>query len=369
MAQDGNEDPLRGVWQGTIGTMPVTACFNGNDDRGVYYYDRHKKLIRLSNEDGFLFESIGYDDPSGDRWRLIALEGETLRAEWQGGDNRLPISLTRKDWSTYDEYDGPCESNAFMAPRLAGGRISEEHESLNGHGYTILRYTPPAHISSDNLQVITFAIDPTRLEDGRINYLLAYDLPRASVEDEVGRCFAWSTSSHGVDGDWHRTTSPEFLTERWLGVMVDNNLYCGGAHPSYWSERRVFDRQYGREVEPADWLNDRALVREQLSDGPDASLYATVGEEFLALLIAKWPKPEGNEVGELDFYNECIGVLESNAYWDFGLAPDGSGMGFIPGMPHFASSCSDTVTLSWDELTPFLSREGEVVKVTLTARD
>src|SRR4030095_12522938 len=44
-----------GVWQGTIGTLPIHICLNNTPymNQGAYYYDAHKTLIRLDlSEDG-----------------------------------------------------------------------------------------------------------------------------------------------------------------------------------------------------------------------------------------------------------------------------------------------------------------------------
>ncbi len=369
LAQGDSQDPLRGVWHGTIGSMPVTACFNGDDDRGVYYYDRYKKLIRLTNEDGILFESIGSDDPSGDGWHLSSLEDDILRGEWQGGERSLPISLTRAEWSPPNQYDGPCQSAAFNDPRLEGGSIEEERASLSGHGYTILRYTPPAHFDPDYLSVITFAIDPTGTEDARINYLLAYDVSRSSLMGEAGSCIAQNIAVHGVDGDYSRQSAPELLTDRWLGVLVHSSSYCGGAHPSYSMSRRVFDRRYGKEVEPADWLNARALDRSMLSEDAYASVIASVGEKFLSLLLAEIPEPTDASADQRRDYDECMNVLRTTKYWDFGLAADGSGMAMIPFVPHVATPCAETVTMPWAKLQPFLSLEGRAAMLSLTASD
>ena len=369
LAQGNGDDPLRGVWQGTIGTMPVTACFNGDDDRGVYYYDRHKKLIRLANEDGFLFESIGSNDPSGDGWRLSNLQGDSVRGEWQGGDRSLPISLTRRQWSASNQHDGPCQSAAFNDPRLSGGSIGEERASLNGHGYTILRYTPPAHFDPDYVNMITFALDPTSDEDEQINYLLTHDLSRSSLMGEAASCIARNIAVHGEDGDYSRQSAPELLTDRWLGVLVHSSSDCGGAHPSYSISRRVFDRRYGKEVELADWLNARALDRPTLSEDADVSVIASVGEEFLSLLLAEVAEPTDASADQRRDYDDCINVLRATKYWDLGLAADGSGMALIPYVPHVATPCAQTVTMSWAKLQPFLSLEGRAVMLSLAASD
>ena len=368
-AQDGG---LRGVWQGTIGDLPVRACFGGEDANGVYYYDRHRLLIRLLNEEGVFSEAIGYGDPGAANWRFSQLEGGRANGEWRDGRRAVPIRLSQVDWYPRNEWDNPCESGAFINPRLAGGTVRSEAATLEGPGvgpgegqaYIRLDYVPPSHFSADDVQISTFALLDEHWGDHAINYALAYDLPRGDLGDALGDCFAMMAAVNGMDGYFHKLVRPELLSARWLGVIESNNLYCGGAHPSHWTKRRVFDRNAGIEVNPLGWLNDRGVARELLSSGGDTSVYTRLSEDLVAVLIAHWPgATETHSVGEQELVAECIDLARSMSSWDIGLGADG--MAFIPQVPHAMMPCAETVNVPWAQLAHFLSLEGQAARESL----
>lgn len=364
-------DPLRGVWTGTVGNMAVHACFNGDDGDGVYYHDRHKALIFLDNEQGEFAERVGYDDPSGSCWHLSRIGDARASGAWHEAGRQLPIELSRVAWTARDEFfDSPCESMAFMGPRLGGGSLASEAAEIAGQGYTVLRYVPPAHFDADDIFIQTFALPGSGLADARINHALAFDLPRGDVSDEFAECFGMHAAFRGMDGYFYKHVQPELLTDRWLGDSENNSLYCGGAHPSHWSLRRVFDRYDGEEVDPATWLNDSALDRRVLAPGPDASVYATVADAFMPVLLRNWfTLPEGSAEEDVADRADCIEIAGRTQGWDFGLAEDGSGMAFIPQVPHVATPCAETVVVDWAQLEPFLTIEGQAVASSFTKAD
>lgn len=364
------EAGLRGVWTGTIGDLPIHACFNGGDQDGVYYYDRHKALIRLGNDEGVFAERVSYDDPTGDQWRFTRIEGAQASGIWSNAERRLPIELRKVEWVANGFLDSPCESMAFMGPRLSGGSVVREEGRIAGQGYTVLRYVPPAHFDPDDLHIQTFALPGSATADARINQALAFDLPREDMSDEYAQCFAMHAAFRGIDGYLFKQVEPELLTERWLGTIAHNSSYCGGAHPSHWSQRRVFDRSSGAEVEPESWLNDTALDRRILSPGVDASIYATVAEAFMPVLLRNWyTLPEDSSEDDRAHRQECIFIAGMTPSWDMGLAEDGSGMAFIPRVPHAATPCAETVVVPWAQLHPFLTIAGQAVASSLAADD
>ncbi|MEL1249511.1 hypothetical protein [Aurantiacibacter gilvus] len=359
------ETGLRGVWQGTVGNLPVHACFNGEDGDGVYYYDRHKLLIGLLNEEGVFAERIGYDDPGEANWRMTAIEGGSASGTWQEGARALPITLQRLEWEQGRELASPCESMAFMGPRLSGGRIESAPGEIAGQAYTVLRYVPPAHFDEEDVAISTFALVSSVRSDVLVNQQLAFDLPRGDVSDDYAQCFGMHAAFRGLDGYFYKEVRPEVLTERWVGAIEHNSLYCGGAHPSHWSLRRVYDRYYGTQVQAQQWLNDRALDREIISEG---FVFATVSKAFMPVLLGNWyDLPEGSPEGDVAHRTECIEIAGRTPNWDVGLAEDGSGLAFIPGVPHAATPCAETVVVPWDDLSPFLTIEGQAVASTFVS--
>jgi len=371
-AQDGDEGGLRGFWRGTVGDMPVYACFGGGDERGVYYYDQHRQLIRLLNEEGVFSEAVGWRDPGDASWVFSDIEGGMATGEWREGERRLPISLQRQEWSSRDGFGGPCESAQFNQLRFEGGSVDAYPAMLGEQAYTALRYIPPEHWRVENnediypIDILSFALPEENYGDRAINHALAYYLPRGEVGDAFAQCMAGNIASHGVDGDFHQNAAPELIAERWLGLVESNSVYCGGAHPSHWLSRRVFDRINGVEVDPETWLNDSALNRRLLASGTDTSVYATIADDFMPVLLHHWEAPDADKGLEHQAHHTaCVSQAASVASWDMGLASDGNGMAFIPRMPHVLTSCAETVNVPWSALEPFLTLEGQAVMLSL----
>ena len=271
--------------------------------------------------------------------------------------------MRRVEWSPLYDSAGPCESAAFNQLRFEGGRIEASPATLAGQGdYTVLRYVPPSHWNRagevEEIGIASFALPETRYGDRRINHALAFYLPRGDARDAFAECMADNVATHGVDGDFQQLVSPELITTRWLGVMEANSVYCGGAHPSHWQQRRVFDRNRGVEVDPSRWLNESALTRELYASGEDSDTFATVSVEFREAIRPHW-------LADAD--GECIDIVMEATGWDVGLARDG--LALIPSLPHVATNCAETVILPWASAAPFLTAEGQAVRLSLEASD
>ena len=67
------------MWRARWATCPVHACFDGEDNSGVYYYDAHRRPIRLVNNEGLFAETIGWGEPSEPYWQFSAMVASALR--------------------------------------------------------------------------------------------------------------------------------------------------------------------------------------------------------------------------------------------------------------------------------------------------
>src|SRR5437868_11306169 len=113
---------LAGIWEGTIGTLPVRACFTTQEwgTFGAYYYTSQLKLLGLEPQDG---APGAYSEVSGDRearWQNVQAAGDNLTATWASGQRMLPVRLHRV--AVGGGESGACASLDFHQPRLAGGR-------------------------------------------------------------------------------------------------------------------------------------------------------------------------------------------------------------------------------------------------------
>lgn len=358
-AQEGG---LRGVWQGRVGDLPIHACFEGEDGHGVYYYDRFMRLIRLINEEGVLAERLRYGEPGTAVWQFGAIDSGHASGSWSDGERDLPVTLRRLEWTAADEYTSPCESAEFIQPRLEGGTIEPIPAIHGDQPYTVLRYVPPPHWNEDPdvgfspVMISTFALPEKQHGDALINFALARELPTGRADDAFVQCLSSNIRAFGQDGDWQRGLVPEVITRRWLGVDVTSAVFCGGAHPSYWEERLVFDRGTGREVDPEDWLNDEALERKIHVMGEDSYVYETITDRFREAIYPFWE--EANE--DID----CNSIVMETPDWDIGLAQQG--LALIPRVPHVATPCAITVVMPWEAARPFLSLEGQAVAAGFT---
>jgi hypothetical protein len=152
---------------------------------------------------------------------------------------------------------------------------------------------------------------------------------------------------------------PSFLT-----VHENSDTYCGGAHPNAFFQSTTFDRQSGKEVNLAEWLNDAAREHHTVVPGsalPEIEGYDTLRPVLRKLIVKHepqegFPEADSDEPGPLD--EECRDVAEETELWTFGFRREG--MMFVPSVPHVATPCMGTYTVPWDELAPYLSAQGRI---------
>lgn len=348
-----------GLYEGTIGTLPIRACFDQSANvAGAYYYLKHLKPIglRAESEDAThaLIESIGYDAPTGGRWAALKQSAAGIIGQWRNGKRRLPITLKPVPFSA-GEYSGPCESEEFQAPRLTGSSIEETAAQVAGEAVTTLTYKPGPAFDPGMVEIATFALSGNAQPgDGAINAALREVLPASPDKSGVIECMGMMHLAWGADGNYSHLAQPEVVTPRWVGVLNTYSVYCGGAHPSFWESRQIFDRLTGAEVDPVSWFQPEALqfyeFEGEVSARPKRPV-AGLAEGLHALVRKVWPSED----------SECAGVIEEGLPgWDIGLGQ--SGMLFRPELPHSMTACAETVQVPWAELEPFLSETGRAVR-------
>jgi hypothetical protein len=332
---------LPGVWEGTIGNLPVRACFVRTEwsSFGAYYYLSRRQLIALSAEErregGFL-EGNGApaDQP---RWLIESASGGRLAGRWTSGARTLPVRLSRVAATAGEE--GPCGSLAFHQPRLEGVRVVRTRAAQDGVAYTKLALDPAGRFE---VSLETFALDGESDAVRRINAALGQGLtgnPPAWFQ-----CIQDSLAQSAFEGSFAESLAPAMISRRWLSVATHWDGFCGGAHPSSSNGWRLFDLTSGAEVDPNDWLNDAAVERHGTA-GSDED-YATVQPALRDAILAGW-RPEDAECGE---------TIRSAEIWNIGLARDS--VTFSPSLPHVAQACGEDFTLPFARLTPFLTPEG-----------
>ena len=359
LAQTEGEAVQTGViWTGTIGNLPITACFGDQFwSKGIYYYDKHLLPIRMreldENAPDVLTEALDFDRESGATWTIDNRSDTSITATWRDGNRSHPIRLTPVA-VTFGEYDSACQSAAFVEPLLAGGTVSDRRISSEGLEYTELTYTGSERLGENEYLVITFALDPVEAGDAAINRDLAKALPDGSVEHLMGQCVAMSLPGWQT-GYLTETYSPVHVSDRWLGVERAGSLYCGGAHPSHSVSSLVYDRESGEEADPSTWFKPEALDFYEFlthEDWDTKRPIAGLSDPLLEIVLAHWQADEDREV--------CTDAAREGTGWEIGLTSEG--VSFLRQFPHVIFSCTETVVVPWKELTPFLSEEGRSVR-------
>ena len=335
--------PWHGVWQGTIGRLPVRACLQqrgGDYQNGSYYYLRQLKPIALEHQDdGTWTEQAGGGETVTGRWS-VALTGGRLAGQWRGGKATLPIALTRVAAAAGE--DDPCGSDAFMAPRVRPIRVLTKPASKGGFAYSVLTYAVGPSFA--DVSITSFAFPPTRLGDAAINAALRIDPAKPDGDADYLGCFKGQLASLGIDGDFQFSYEPALVTPELMSVAVSAGGSCGGAHPSMSNKHLAFERMTGKAIDLERWFNDHGLK-------PDVGL-RPLTPALKAVVLKHFPSGQDADA-------DCREVVADSDYWD--LAIDRHGIAFDPSLPHVAQGCGDTAIVPFAELAPFLSPVGREV--------
>lgn len=338
----------QGVWQGTIGTLPVRACLTRDEDgkwgTGSYFYLSKLKPLRLEAADRGpdLIEraTLGVER-AGARWRVVPKGGDALGGEWRSGARSLPITLRRVPAAKSD--DGPCASDAFLAPRLRPLRVTSAPVVQGALRYTKLTYSPgPAF---PDVRLASFAIPEMKPGDKAINAAVRLDPTRRDSPGDYLSCVRQALAQTGTDGDYSAELTPSAVPGDYLSAEVSIGWSCGGAHPDNASYSLTFDRRSGREVRLAGWLLPSAAAPPE-SDDRGHSVRVT--SAFRDLILKRFPfDPQAAE---------CRESVAEEDYWTVALTA--TGLGFAPQLPHVVQACEDTAVVPFGELVPFLTPAG-----------
>jgi len=335
-----NSADLAGIWEGTVGTLPVRACFVRRDTEwfGDYYYLSRLQLIPLTaNEAGGGFHEGAGNDPSSPGWTIERVDGTQLNARWSNRGRILPVRLRRLAGMTGD--DSPCASPLFHRPRLEGLRTLRSRATVNGVGYTKLTLDLRGRFDS---HFESFAIDGASAATQRINAALGEGL--AGDPPRWFECIGDSLGFSPREGAFEESLAPTMITRRWLAVAHHWDGDCGGAHPDSSNRFRTFDLADGREIDLHDWLNAEAVQRER-PEGSAEEL-KTLRPAFRDAILAGW-RPEDAE---------CDEPVRSEEYWTIGLTR--GGLVFSPELAHVVQSCSADIVVPFARLRPWLNAEG-----------
>lgn len=329
-----------GVWQGTIGALPVRACLQERSEthrNGSYYYLSRLAPIPLSHEnDG----SWAEENDSG-RWAVTAA-GSRLTGTWRGGGRSLPIALTRVAVAPNDE--DPCGSAAYITPRLRPSKVVAKQARKDGFTYTELVYDVGP--SFPEVGISSFSYPPTRPGDRAINAALRLDPAKPEGDADYVGCMKMALAGGGRDGDFQLTYAPDLVTPEYLSVAVNAGGFCGGAHPDESLWHVLFDRVSGRKIDLSGWLTAGAVVPG--GDEPGTSI-RRITPALRVLALKHFPFGRGEDA-------DCREAIAGEDYWELALTR--KGIAFTPSLPHVIQACEDAAEVPFAELAPFLSPAG-----------
>jgi hypothetical protein len=334
---------LAGVWEGTVGDLPVRVCFVERDwgAYGAYYYRSRLQLIGLEEAVAGRRDAFNERGESGGSVPVWHIDRgpETLGGRWTNGGRTLPLRLHRIAGANGDE--GACASLAFHQSRLAGLTTTSSRATLDGIAYTKLVLDNRGRFG---IAVQSFALDGDSAAVRRINATLGE--PLGGSPPRWFECITNSLSQSPYEGEESETLEPVMISRRWLSVASHADWSCGGAHPDSSNVYRLFDLNSGAELNLLDWFNATAVKRETFEDSEEVA--KTLEPAFRTFILANWHPPADSA--------ECEGVVRDQDYWNVGLRRDG--LVFTPLLPHVVQACGEEFTIGFDRLRPWLTPEG-----------
>ena len=346
------QQPWEGVWQGTIGTLPVRACFDQRSDNwanGSYYYVSKLVPIALRKESGagVWTEHDGGAEESGGSWTLSNQDGNHLSGQWRSGSKSLPVALTRVAARIKEE--GFCASAEFHGPRVRPIRVTSAAASNEGIAFTKLTYdVGPAF---PDTSITGFAIREQQPGDRAINAALRVDA--SNPDADYLACDRQQVGQNGISGSFAYEAEPALLTSEFVSATISSGGDCGGAHPDDSTYHRAFDRKTGKPVDLGTWFTARGVKAREAGDtGPYRELTPALRNEVLRHF--KFDEAE------------CREAVSSADYWDIALGR--TGLSFTPSLPHVAEACAEPATVPLKDLSGWLSPAGREGVGRLAAR-
>lgn len=333
---------FNGVWQGTIGTLPVQACYDGGEysSDGKYFYSKRLKTIPLIADDkkpGDLTE--GWADSKGvARWRMTSIGKHQAAGAWSGNGKTLPIRLTRVAFVVDEDFDRRCSSLAFVQPILDATRIVKSAARIKGlPAERWALAAPDGSISVTSFQLL-----------GSGPALAAINRRLREPFDKSEEGWKWCLrNARSFGAHYQDSTETKLVTNRWLSVNAHNDSFCGGAHPNTSNQAILFDRRTGAVVNLYDWLAAGNVHREKV-EGYEETL-DTLKNPLRAAVIKRHPRNAGGD--------ECRETIQATDSWLLELKA--TGIAFTPDLPRVVMACGDAVELPWAALAPFLNPAGK----------
>lgn len=325
---------LAGVWRGKLGNTDITACFNlpsKYDNRGNYYYARHKTPIGLLQSEGkTIWNEVTDGDAKTGSWQLKQPENNQVSGTWQhpASGKTLAVSLMLIRPPAGDEQ--PCASTAYNS-------ALEDFPSLVTSRALLFKDRKDRQFRS------------LRLADQMTIELLAPGAPVAAINQQLRAVLPRNKAALADYFEQRRN----FLGM--YGTMMEDELHV---EPSYWSQRhvtisfyrwaagmgrngisndfRTWDLQTGKEVDVWSWFGSKSPAGTSDMSALPARLKALLFKDVV-----------------LD--QECKDDYQGHGYYHLSLTD--TGVRFWE--EAWGSGCEQDFNLPYARLAPFLTPQGK----------
>lgn len=330
-------DVPKGVWEGTLGTKAIVACFNAGFPSGSYYYKQYKKPIPLSRTEK---DSFWHEAGDTGLWSLDAAKGSTLTGTWKnvkGQPVALPIQLNLADSSGGDTacggegYAGQLEA----PPKIEPGK---KQEYAPGRSFRSLRFA-----GQETTEL--FGPEPTL---AAINRELRRDLDIG--QDAIKDYFATRREylgRVGVPAEDENETNPVYWSSQWLSIRSYNWTVGTGQRGISWFHR-TWDLRTGRQVDPWTWFGARARAPASPREGAGTAR-GTLTPKLRRFLFAY------GKIDPATADRNCGRNHEDAASYDLTL--EAKGMRFS--QPASGDGCEIEIEVPYTELDPVLTPAGK----------
>lgn len=355
--------PEEGIWVGTLGNEPVTACFAYPKDpaqanvpaSASYFYERYGKLIKLEPQPQSPGRWVeGGQKTSTGTWEFRATAGATLEGQWSGPTGASTARIRLKRFETLGRLDPltSCETLAlgsrFGAQKpqvstkvLPGGKQYRVLSVLDGAISTLELVGPGEGLASLNERLVN------ELRLGTASY---FDCP---VPGEL----PGAVNAKTKQPDYSSAIALLFWNERWVSLAQNSAGDCGGAHPFSSVGRSTWALSTATPVNLWTWI--AASRKPDASPGDDAGYFNYAAPEKLnQLIVAKAVKARlAFNPKEAQQEPNCLDALTTNTEYEITLGT--KGLVFSHHFPHVNQACNDDIEIPYGQLLPFLSAEGK----------
>ncbi|WP_432725670.1 hypothetical protein [Variovorax sp. W6] len=335
----GTVDVPKGVWEGTLGTKAIVACFNSDYPSGSYFYKQYKKAIALGRSDK---DSFWREGGETGLWALDPVKGTTLSGTWKsvkGTPTTLPIQLNLTDATGGDKA---CASDGYAGQLEAPPKIEigKKEEYATGRSFRRLRFAGQETIELSGPEPTLAAINRELRRD--------FDTGQETVKEyfDKRRQFLGQV---GVPAEDENTADPSYWTSQWLSIR--NYTWAAGTGRAGISWfYRTWDLQTGKQVDPWSWFGPRPQPQPQKAPGQIAGTESGPMPPKLRRFLFKYAGIQPSKAEE-----NCKSNYDEGAHYDLTL--EAKGMRFS--QPEYGTGCEIAIEVPYADLAPVLTPAGK----------